>query len=155
MPAAIFHMIAGAPQAVAPYSHAVETDGWVFLTGQIPNTPADDLTPLPAGIEAQTRRVLDNLMLVLGGLGLGLDAVVSVRVFLTHFRQDYATMNAVYSSYFPQTGDLPAPALGSPTSLARPASKSMALPDDPAVDELQSGHLGANLPKAFGSGAPS
>jgi 2-iminobutanoate/2-iminopropanoate deaminase len=101
MPAAIFHTIAGAPQAVAPYSHAVETDGWVFLTGQIPNTPADDLTPLPAGIEAQTCRVLDNLMLVLGGLGLGLDAVVSVRVFLTHFRQDYVMMNAVYSSYFP------------------------------------------------------
>ena len=101
MPAAIFHMIAGAPQPVAPYSHAVETDGWVFLTGQIPNTPADDLTPMPAGIEAQTRRVLDNLMLVLGGLGLGLDAVVSVRVFLTHFRQDYAAMNEVYASYFP------------------------------------------------------
>ncbi len=101
MPAAIFHMIAGAPQPVAPYSHAVETDGWVFLTGQIPNTPADDLTPIPAGIEAQTRRVLDNLMLVLGGLGLGLDAVVSVRVFLTHFRQDYAAMNEVYASYFP------------------------------------------------------
>jgi reactive intermediate/imine deaminase len=101
MPEAIFHMIAGAPQPVAPYSHAVETDGWVLLTGQIPNTPADDLTPLPIGIEAQTRRVLDNLTFVLGGLGLSLDAVVSVRVFLTHFRQDYAAMNEVYASYFP------------------------------------------------------
>jgi 2-iminobutanoate/2-iminopropanoate deaminase len=101
MPAAIFHMIAGAPQPVAPYSHAVESDGWVFLTGQIPNNPVDDQTPLPEGIEAQTRRVLDNLTLVLGGLGLGLDVVVSVRVFLTHFRQDYAAMNAVYTSYFP------------------------------------------------------
>jgi 2-iminobutanoate/2-iminopropanoate deaminase len=101
MPTAIFHMITGAPHPVAPYSHAVESDGWVFLTGQIPNNPADDLTPLPEGIEAQTRRVLDNLTLVMGGLGLGLDAVVSVRVFLTHFRQDYAAMNAVYASYFP------------------------------------------------------
>ena len=44
---------------------------------------------------------MDNLTLVLGGLGLGLDSVVSVRVFLTHFRQDYAAMNAVYASYFP------------------------------------------------------
>jgi 2-iminobutanoate/2-iminopropanoate deaminase len=100
MPAAVFHMIAGAPQPVAPYSHAVESDGWVFLTGQIPNNPEDDLTPLPHGIEAQTRRVLDNLTLVLGGLGMDLDVVVSVRVFLTHFRQDYAAMNAVYASYF-------------------------------------------------------
>jgi 2-iminobutanoate/2-iminopropanoate deaminase len=101
MPAAIFHMIAGAPQPVAPYSHAVESDGWVFLTGQIPNNPEDDQRPLPEGIEAQTRRVLDNLTLVLGSLGMGLDVVVSVRVFLTHFRQDYAAMNAVYASYFP------------------------------------------------------
>jgi 2-iminobutanoate/2-iminopropanoate deaminase len=101
MPTAVFHMIAGAPQPVAPYSHAVESDGWLFVTGQIPNSPEDDMAPLPEGIEAQTRRVLDNLKLVLGGLGLGLDAVVSVRVFLAHFRDDYAEMNAVYASYFP------------------------------------------------------
>jgi 2-iminobutanoate/2-iminopropanoate deaminase len=101
MPPAVFHMIVGAPQPVAPYSHAVESDGWIFVTGQIPSDPDDDMALLPEGIEAQTHRVLDNLKLVLGGLGLGLDAVLSVRVFLTHFREDYAAMNAVYSSYFP------------------------------------------------------
>jgi 2-iminobutanoate/2-iminopropanoate deaminase len=101
MTTAVFHMIAGAPQPVAPYSHAVESDGWIFLTGQIPNDPEDDIAPLPAGIEAQTRRVLDNLKLVLAGLGLGLDAVVCVRVFLMHFQEDYAAMNAVYAGYFP------------------------------------------------------
>jgi 2-iminobutanoate/2-iminopropanoate deaminase len=101
MTTAVFHMIAGAPQPVAPYSHAVESDGWVFVTGQIPNDPEDDIAPLPTGIEAQTRRVLDNLKLVLAGLGLGLDAVVCVRLFLTHFQEDYAAMNAVYASYFP------------------------------------------------------
>jgi 2-iminobutanoate/2-iminopropanoate deaminase len=69
MPTAVFHMIAGAPQPVAPYSHAVESGDWVFLTGQIPNDPEDDLAPLPEGIEAQTRRVMENLKLVLGGLG--------------------------------------------------------------------------------------
>jgi 2-iminobutanoate/2-iminopropanoate deaminase len=100
MPTAVFHMIAGAPQPVAPYSHAVESAGWVFVTGQIPNDPEDDMAPLPEGIEAQTRKVLDNLKLVLGGLGLALDTVISVRVFLTHFREDYAAMNAVYASYF-------------------------------------------------------
>jgi 2-iminobutanoate/2-iminopropanoate deaminase len=101
MPIAIFHMITGAPQPVAPYSHAAESSGWVFLTGQIPNDPQADMAPLPEGIEAQTCRVLDNLKLVLGGLGLDLDAVVCARVFLTHFQEDYAAMNAVYASYFP------------------------------------------------------
>jgi 2-iminobutanoate/2-iminopropanoate deaminase len=120
MPTAVFHVIAGAPQPVAPYSHAVESADWVFLTGQIPNDPEDDLAPLPEGIEAQTRRVLDNLKLVLGGLGLGLDVVVSVRVFLTHFRQDYAVMNAVYASYFPP-GRRPARTCIGVTDLAREA----------------------------------
>ncbi len=101
MSTAVFHMIIGAPQAVAPYSHAVESAGWIFVTGQIPNHPEDNMAPLPEGIEAQTRRVLDNLKLVLGSLGLGLDAMLSVRVFLTHFQEDYAAMNAVYASHFP------------------------------------------------------
>ena len=61
----LFHMIAGAPTPVAPFSHAVEADGWVFLTGQMPTSPDDDSAPLPDGIEAQTRRVMDNLIIVL------------------------------------------------------------------------------------------
>jgi 2-iminobutanoate/2-iminopropanoate deaminase len=97
----LFHMIAGAPTPVAPFSHATEVDGWVFLTGQMPTQPDDDSAPLPEGIEAQTRRVMDNLIIVLGGLGLRLQHVVSVRVFLTRFDQDYGPMNAVYRGYFP------------------------------------------------------
>jgi 2-iminobutanoate/2-iminopropanoate deaminase len=97
----LFHMIAGAPTPVAPFSHATEVDGWVFLTGQMPTQPDDDTAPLPEGIEAQTRRVMDNLIIVLGGLGLRLQHVVSVRVFLTRFDQDYGPMNAVYRGYFP------------------------------------------------------
>lgn len=96
-----FHNIASAPRPVAPYSHAVEADGWVQLTGQMPNDPADPAKPLPEGIEAQTRRVMDNLALVLGELGLGLEHVTQARVFLTHFERDYAAMNGVYASYFP------------------------------------------------------
>ena len=97
----VFHMIAGAPQPVAPYSHAVESGGWIFVTGQIPNHPGNDLLPLPMGIEAQMRRAMDNLALVLTGLGLGLNAVVSVRIYLTHFQEDYEPMNRVYATYFP------------------------------------------------------
>jgi reactive intermediate/imine deaminase len=116
----LFHMIAGAPMPVAPFSHATEVDGWVFLTGQMPTMPADDAAPLPEGIEAQTRRVMDNLILVLGGLGLGLADVVSVRVFLTRFQQDYGPMNAAYSGYFPP-GRLPARTCVGVTGLARDA----------------------------------
>ena len=116
----VFRMIHGAATPVAPYSHAVEVDGFVFLTGQIPNLPDDDAAPLPAGIEAQTRRTMDNLILVLAGLGLGLRHVVSGRVFLTRFDQDYAPMNAVYRSYFPPDR-LPARTCIGVTGLARGA----------------------------------
>lgn len=116
----LFHMIPGAPTPVAPFSHAVEVDGFVFLTGQMPTLPEDDAAPLPAGIEAQTRRVMDNLILVLKGLGLGLEHVVSARAYLTRFEQDYAPMNAVYRSYFPP-GRLPARTCIGVTGLARGA----------------------------------
>jgi reactive intermediate/imine deaminase len=120
MSAARFMMIAGAPAPVAPFSHAVEVDGWVFLTGQMPTDPGDDAAPLPAGIEAQTRRVMDNLILVLNGAGLTLPDVVAARAFLTHFERDYAAMNEVYRSYFP-ADRLPARTCVGVTGLARNA----------------------------------
>lgn len=102
-----FHMIAGAPQPVAPFSHAVDVDGWIFVTGQMPTWPDDAERPLPDGIEAQTRRVMDNLIIVLEGVGLGLEHIVQARVYLTDFDRDYAVMNDTYRSYFPE-GRLPA-----------------------------------------------
>jgi reactive intermediate/imine deaminase len=113
-------MVTGAPTPVAPFSHAVEVDGWVFLTGQMPTLPGDDRAPLPEGIEAQTRRVMDNLIIVLRGLGLGLQHVVGVRAYLTRFEQDYAPMNEVYRSYFPRDR-LPARTCVGVTALARGA----------------------------------
>ena len=97
----IFHMIAGAPDPVAPFSHAVEADGWVFVTGQMPFLGTSLDSSYPEGIEAQTRQVLQNLETVLAGCGLGLEHALSVRIYLTHFDEDYAAMNAVYSRYFP------------------------------------------------------
>jgi reactive intermediate/imine deaminase len=97
----IFHMIAAAPTPVAPFSHAVEADGWIIVTGQMPTDPRNDSAALPEGVDAQTRRVMDNLILVLDGLGLGLEHVVGVRAYLTEFSRDYATFNAAYASYFP------------------------------------------------------
>lgn len=97
----IFHMLAGAPAPVAPYSHAVEIDGWVLVTGQLPTDPDDDAAPLPDGIEAQTHKTMDNLRRVLAGVGLGFEHVLQARVFLTAFDRDYAAMNEVYAAYFP------------------------------------------------------
>ena len=118
--APLFHMIAAAPTPVAPFSHAVEADGWIFLTGQMPTDPDVDETPLPEGVADQTRRVMDNLILVLEGLGLGLEHVIAARVFLTRFKEDYAAMNAVYKSYFADDR-LPARNCVGVTGLARDA----------------------------------
>lgn len=113
-------MVAGAPTPVAPSSHAVACDAWLFVTGQMPTDPDDDSAPLPEGIEAQTRRVLENLKLVLAGAGSALDRIVFARVYLTHFERDYAAMNAVYQSYF-AAGKLPARTCIGVTGLARGA----------------------------------
>jgi 2-iminobutanoate/2-iminopropanoate deaminase len=81
-------MIPGAPDPVAPFSHAVEVDGWVFVTGQMPVSRTSATSAYPEGIEAQTRQVMENLKRVLGGCQLGLENVVAARVFLTRFEQD-------------------------------------------------------------------
>jgi reactive intermediate/imine deaminase len=98
----IFHMIAGGPRPVAPFSHAVEAGGWVMLTGQMPTDPAAPDAPLPDGIETQTARVMENLAFILGGLGLDLSHVVQMRAYLTAFERDYAAFNTTYASYFPE-----------------------------------------------------
>ena len=97
-----FHMVSGAPDPVAPFSHAVEQDGWVFVTGQMPTWPDDDRRPLPPDIEGQTVRVMENLKIVLAGLKLGLEHVVCARIYITDFEENYPKMNEVYAGYFPR-----------------------------------------------------
>ena len=116
----IFHNFDKAPTHVAPFSHAVECDGWIQLTGQMPTDPNDDDQPLAAGIELQTRRVMDNLIIVLQGLGLDLQHVLSCRVYLTEFERDYELMNNTYQSYF-SPNRLPARTCVGVTALARDA----------------------------------
>lgn len=115
-----FYMIQGAPDPVAPFSHAVEVDGWVFVTGQLPFPGGPGTAQYPEGVEAQTRQVMENLKRVLAGCGLGLEHVVSARVFLAHFEQDYERMNAVYAGYF-AAGKRPARTCVGVTALARGA----------------------------------
>jgi len=93
-------MVSTAPDPVAPFSHAVEQDGWVFVTGQMPFTGLANDSPYPEGIDAQTHQVFANLTRVLRGIGLGLEHVLQTRVYLLHFDADYAAMNRVYATYF-------------------------------------------------------
>jgi 2-iminobutanoate/2-iminopropanoate deaminase len=94
-----FHMIADGPKPVAPFSHAVESDGFVLVTGQMPDTP-EAPGVLPEGIVAQTHAVMANLKKVLAGVGLGFEHVAMARIYLTEFKRDYAAMNDTYRSYF-------------------------------------------------------
>jgi reactive intermediate/imine deaminase len=102
----IRHMVADGPRTVGPFHHAVSAGDNHFITGQMPTLPEDPATVVEGGIEAQTRRVMDNLALVLAGLESGFERVVFARVYLVNF-QDFARMNAVYEAYFPD-GQLPA-----------------------------------------------
>ena len=97
-----FHLFSNGPRPVAPFSHAVEADGWVILTGQMPTDPDAPDAPLPEGVEAQTIRVMENLSLILGEMGLDLSHVVQCRCFLTEFERDYAAFNETYQSFFPE-----------------------------------------------------
>jgi 2-iminobutanoate/2-iminopropanoate deaminase len=115
---AMFHLIPDAPKPVAPYSHVVEKDGWLFVTGQLATDPDDDALPMPEGIEAQTRKVMDNLGRALRGAGASFAEVLCVRIFLTQFDRDYAAMNRLYAGYFPPDR-LPARTTVGVTALAR------------------------------------
>ncbi|MCX7360947.1 MAG: RidA family protein [Alphaproteobacteria bacterium] len=98
-----YHILDGFPPSVSPSSHATETDGFVYLTGQFGRNLEQPDDPLPETIEGQTEQTLRNMARALGALGLGLDNVLSVRVFLTRFKRDYDAMNAVYAGHFSGT----------------------------------------------------
>jgi reactive intermediate/imine deaminase len=98
-----FYTLEGFPKSVSPSSHAVEANGLVFLTGQFGRDLVRPDEPLPPGIKAQTEQTLRNMARVLAALDLMLADVVSVRVFLTHFKRDYDEMNVAYAGFF--TGD--------------------------------------------------
>ena len=92
-----------APKAVGPYSQAVETDGALYVSGQL---PIDGATGRMAeGIEAQTRQSLTNLGHILAEAGYEFGNVVKTTVLLQRI-SDFAAMNAVYAEFF--TSEMPA-----------------------------------------------
>ncbi len=88
-----------APKAIGPYSQAIETAGrTIYCSGQIPLDPATGELA-PAGIEAQTSRVLENLSAVLEAAGAGFQHVVKTTVFLVDLA-DFPKMNEIYGQTF-------------------------------------------------------
>lgn len=85
---------------VAPYSHGVRAGDFLFITGQLAEDPATGEV-IKGPIEAQTRRVMDNLQLVLDHAGSSFGQVVMARIFLTDFRY-YEAVNSIYQGYFGQ-----------------------------------------------------
>jgi 2-iminobutanoate/2-iminopropanoate deaminase len=89
-----------APAAIGPYSQAVVSNGFAFLSGQIPLDPGTGQL-IDGDIAAQTERVLENLKAVLEACGTSLTKVVKTTVYLKDMGE-FARMNEVYARYFPQ-----------------------------------------------------
>jgi len=81
-----------------PFSKVVEANGFVFLAGQIGDTP-DSNGPVPGGMDAEARAMLENVGRLLRAVGLDYRDVVKCTVYITDFA-DFAAMNAVYREFF-------------------------------------------------------
>lgn len=86
-----------APQAIGPYSQAVEANGMIYTSGQIGLTPEGVFAA--ADVAGQTHQVMKNLTAVLGASGVTLNEVIKTTIFLADMN-DFATVNDIYASYF-------------------------------------------------------
>ena len=87
-----------APAAIGPYSQAIEANGFIFASGQLPIDPATGEFAL-GGVKEQTRQSLTNASRILESAGVDLSHVVKTTVFLADMA-DFAAMNEVYSTFF-------------------------------------------------------
>ena len=92
-----------APGAIGPYSQAIEANGMVFISGQLPINPETGL--MPEGVTAQTEQSMKNLEAILNAAGCTFDNVVKSTCYLADMSY-FGEMNAVYGKYF--KGDCPA-----------------------------------------------
>lgn len=120
-----------APAAIGPYSQAVRAGNTVYLSGQIPLDPVS-MTLVDGGIEAQTRRVLDNLAAVAAAAGGTLDHCVKLTIYLTDL-DNFSVVNSTMQQYF--TAPYPARATIQISALPR-----QALVEIDAILHLPDGH---------------
>ena len=90
-----------APAAIGPYAQAVEIDGLVITSGQLPIDPATGA--FPDGIAEQTRQSLTNVKSILAEAGLDMDKVIKTTVFLSDMN-NFGAMNEVYATFFGEGG---------------------------------------------------
>jgi 2-iminobutanoate/2-iminopropanoate deaminase len=86
-----------APEPIGPYSQAVEANGLLFCSGQIPVNPATG--EMPERVEDQAHQVLANLRAVIEGVGADLEDVVKTTIYLTDLNM-FSEVNAIYAEYF-------------------------------------------------------
>ncbi len=86
-----------APAAIGPYSQAIEVNGMVYTSGQIPVNPATG--EIPEGIEAQAEQVMTNVKNLLEAAGTSMENVVKTTVFIKDM-EDFGRINAIYAKYF-------------------------------------------------------
>ncbi len=111
----------GAPAAIGAYSQAVKVGNTVYLSGQIPLDPAT-MAMVEGGMDAQIRRVFDNLSAVAKAAGGALDDIVKLNVFLTDLAH-FALVNEIMTGYFKEP--FPARAAIGVASLPRGAGVEM------------------------------
>ncbi|MDA8423554.1 MAG: RidA family protein [Nitrospiraceae bacterium] len=109
-----------APEAIGPYSQAVEAGGMVFVSGQIPIDPKTG-NPVQGDIKEQVKLVLENARAILAVAGCTLSNIVKSTIYLKNMA-DFAAVNEVYGTYFPS--DPP----------ARATVEASRLPKDAAVE---------------------
>ena len=86
------------PAAIGPYNHGIVANGFLFTSGQLPIHPVTG--EVPSSIEEQTVQVLDNLKAIIEAAGTTMDNVVKCTVYIQNM-SDFAVMNQIYSTYFP------------------------------------------------------
>ena len=87
-----------APASIGPYSQAIKSNGFLFVSGQIPINPESGEI-VEGGVDVQTRQSLENLKAILNDAGIGFENVVKTTVFLKNIN-DFVAMNTVYANYF-------------------------------------------------------
>ncbi|KAF1031176.1 MAG: RutC family protein [Pseudomonas sp.] len=119
----VHHFVPNAapPPPSAMYSHAVQADGFLYVTGQLPTDPDEPTAELREGIVAQAQLCFENLKRIVDHAGYSLDDTLFVRIYLSDYDNDFAAFNSVYVQHFNNPQKLPSRTTVGVTRLGRQA----------------------------------